>query len=192
MLIILLGLLTLFLARFAAINEIDIKKIVALSTLSQLGLLSISLSLGFPLLCLFHVLMHAFAKANLFIIVGNLLHRRFSQQDSRFAFNITLDSFSGFNFFLRLIRLIGIVFTSGFFSKEQILLGHYGLVRNLFFWVSLLLILSFTTAYRFKLYYVCNTVSFRNLKFSFIRFFSNFPRILLGLMRIFLGFFGVF
>jgi len=81
--LLMLGAMTLVLASIAALIEADGKKVVALSTLRQLGLIFIALSLGNSLICLFHLLMHAFAKANLFLIVGNFLHMRFSQQDYR-------------------------------------------------------------------------------------------------------------
>jgi len=86
---LIIGILTLFVARAAALTEVDAKKVVALSTLRQLGLIIVSLTLGNVVLCLFHVLTHALAKANLFIVVGNTLHDRFAQQDSRQLSNIS-------------------------------------------------------------------------------------------------------
>jgi NADH:ubiquinone oxidoreductase subunit 5 (subunit L)/multisubunit Na+/H+ antiporter MnhA subunit len=74
---------TLLIASLSALSEMDAKKIVALSTLSQLGIMFLSISLGNAILCLFHVITHALAKANLFLRVGNILHIRQSQQDSR-------------------------------------------------------------------------------------------------------------
>lgn len=78
-----LGTVTLLMARVSALSEIDAKKIVALSTLRQLGIMFLSISLGNIIFCLFHVITHALAKANLFLRVGNILHMRQSQQDSR-------------------------------------------------------------------------------------------------------------
>merc|ERR1712112_21914 len=58
-------------AGLAAINEIDIKKVIALSTLSQLGVMIITLGLGSPHLSFFHLLSHAYFKAMLFICAGS-------------------------------------------------------------------------------------------------------------------------
>jgi NADH-ubiquinone oxidoreductase chain 5 len=70
-----LGCLTIFIARLRAFFEIDIKKIVALSTLRQLGVIITRLGAGFRILGFFHLLSHAFFKALLFIRAGNLIHR---------------------------------------------------------------------------------------------------------------------
>lgn len=78
-----LGLVTLRLARLAALKESDAKKIVALSTLRQLGILFYSLSLGNKLVTLVHVLTHAISKAGLFLVIGSVLFMKHSEQDSR-------------------------------------------------------------------------------------------------------------
>jgi len=78
-----LGFITLLVASLAALVEVDGKKIVALSTLSQLGLIFIALALGNSFICLMHVIIHALAKANLFLVVGRIIHVNYSQQDSR-------------------------------------------------------------------------------------------------------------
>merc|ERR1719458_2319680 len=70
-------------ARIRAFFEIDIKKIVALSTLSQLGVIISALGAGFYLLGFFHLLSHAFFKALLFIRAGNLIHSSERYQDLR-------------------------------------------------------------------------------------------------------------
>merc|ERR1712029_103749 len=66
-----------------AIIEIDIKKIIALSTLSQLGIIIIILGLGNPILSFFHLISHAFFKAILFICAGLIIHRMKDYQDIR-------------------------------------------------------------------------------------------------------------
>ena len=78
-----LGSATMFLARFSALTETDIKKIIALSTLSQLGVIFISLSLQLQEVALFHLLVHAFFKALLFICGGNIIHISKGSQDIR-------------------------------------------------------------------------------------------------------------
>jgi NADH-quinone oxidoreductase subunit L len=117
-------------ARLSALIETDAKKIVALSTLSQLGLIFIALALGIPIICYFHILIHALAKANLFIVVGRILHTRFSQQDSRIISSRTVGPFIVVSITVRLLRLVGFVFIAGFFSKEQILIGQAFLLNR--------------------------------------------------------------
>jgi NADH-ubiquinone oxidoreductase chain 5 len=71
-----------------ALLEVDMKKVVALSTLSQIGLSFLILGLGLNFFCLFHLLRHALFKCCLFVQVGFLILFCFGQQDGRFFFNI--------------------------------------------------------------------------------------------------------
>jgi NADH-ubiquinone oxidoreductase chain 5 len=120
-----IGLVTLILARTFALIEVDGKKIVALSTLSQLGLIVFAIAVGGIQTCLFHLFIHALAKANLFIIVGGLIRTRFSNQDIR-EIGKALNSSVNYNLFIfiRILRLRGRLFISGFFSKDMILINH--------------------------------------------------------------------
>jgi NADH:ubiquinone oxidoreductase subunit 5 (subunit L)/multisubunit Na+/H+ antiporter MnhA subunit len=105
--VLLVGLFTSLLASLAALLEKDGKKVVALSTLRQLGLLFVSLCLGNVFLCLFHVVTHAFSKANLFIMVGNILHSSYREQDLRKVFSRGVRLFTLFSVFVRLVGLSG-------------------------------------------------------------------------------------
>lgn len=80
---------TFFIAGLGGLVEIDIKKVVALSTLSQVRLIMFALSLGFPNLALFHLLVHAFFKALIFITVGCLIYCSAGTQDIRLLSNLT-------------------------------------------------------------------------------------------------------
>lgn len=75
------GRLTILLAGVRALGEGDMKKIVALSTLRQLGIIVVAIGVKLPLLAFFHLIAHAFFKALLFIGVGNLIHAAGSYQD---------------------------------------------------------------------------------------------------------------
>jgi len=135
----LFGFLTLLIASLAALRERDGKKIIALSTLRQLGLIVLSLMIGLKFICLFHLLIHAFAKANLFLVFGNLIHNHFSQQDTRLLVIRESKSRRIILFFIRILSLRGIVFTSGFFSKDLILLSSYSLLNSfliIFFFIK--------------------------------------------------------
>lgn len=117
--IYILGTLTILIAGLAAIGEVDIKKVVALSTLSQLGVIICTLGAGWPQVAFFHLILHAFFKAVLFIVVGYIIHRASDYQDMRMVgilphrFPVMLAVFSGAN-----LSLCGAPFTRGFFSKD--------------------------------------------------------------------------
>jgi NADH-ubiquinone oxidoreductase chain 5 len=120
--LILVGGLTILMAGIGAIFEIDIKKIIALSTLSQLGVIIIIIGAGFTMLGFFHLVSHAFFKAILFICAGNLIHNFKDYQDIRLISSrsnylpFTISVFMVANF-----SLCGLPFISGFYSKDLIL-----------------------------------------------------------------------
>lgn len=117
-----IGCLTIFIARLRAFFEIDIKKIVALSTLSQLGVIIVRLGAGLGILGFFHLLSHAFFKALLFIRAGNLIHRSESYQDLRvIGGNTEVIPFSKSIVIGSSLSLCGLPFISAFYSKEIII-----------------------------------------------------------------------
>jgi len=187
---LILGRATLLAARRAAIIEIDGKKVVALSTLRQLGLIFVSLSIGNYFICLFHLLIHAFAKANLFLMVGNLLHFRFSQQDSRYL-STGLEEMSVFLItFIRIIRLRGVIFTRGFFSKDSILIREFFLFNRRLSLVFILRVISLTLSYCLKVLAIflslrITQVTAHNNK----RMFHLITRRVIGIFRIMSGYF---
>jgi len=150
--LLLLGSLTILIARGRAFFEIDIKKMVALSTLRQLGVIITALGAGFRSLGFFHLLTHAFFKALLFVRAGNLIHSSESYQDMR----VMGGSSEVLPFTKRIIlgaslSLCGLPFMSAFYSKEIII--ERLLVYNLSFYRYFILILGIliTVFYRFRL-----------------------------------------
>nr|YP_009227844.1 NADH dehydrogenase subunit 5 [Gynaephora qumalaiensis]AIC83226.1 NADH dehydrogenase subunit 5 [Gynaephora qumalaiensis] len=121
MLLLLSG-LTMFMAGISANYEFDLKKIIALSTLSQLGLMMSILSMGLSELAFFHLLTHAMFKALLFMCAGVIIHMMGDMQDIRFMgglgsyIPLTFLCFSISN-----MALCGIPFLAGFYSKDLIL-----------------------------------------------------------------------
>nr|YP_010364907.1 NADH dehydrogenase subunit 5 [Condica illecta]UNP54952.1 NADH dehydrogenase subunit 5 [Condica illecta] len=120
--LLLLSGLTMFMAGISANYEFDLKKIIALSTLSQLGLMMSILSMGLPDLAFFHLLTHAMFKALLFMCAGVIIHMMNDMQDIRFM--------GGISFYVPLtslclnisnMALCGIPFLAGFYSKDLIL-----------------------------------------------------------------------
>lgn len=117
-----IGLLTTFFSRFTALLEEDIKKVVALSTLSQIGFSIITFGLGFSFLSFIHLLSHALFKSCLFLQVGFLIHCSFGQQDGRFyGFLFFIPYFIQLQLLVTLFCLCGLFFTSGLVRKDFIL-----------------------------------------------------------------------
>lgn len=116
------AILTITIASINAIAETDIKKIIALSTLSQLGVIIASLSIHLPQLAFFHLITHAIFKALLFITAGTLIHLHHHSQDLRAIGNlitqipVTIAALISAN-----LALSGFPFIAGFYSKDIIL-----------------------------------------------------------------------
>nr|YP_010287501.1 NADH dehydrogenase subunit 5 [Lophophelma iterans]UKT61832.1 NADH dehydrogenase subunit 5 [Lophophelma iterans] len=120
--LLLLSSLTMLMAGISANYEFDLKKIIALSTLSQLGLMMSILSLGFPLLAFFHLLTHAMFKALLFLCAGVIIHMMNDMQDIRYMGGISLYiPMTCLCMNISNMALCGIPFLSGFYSKDLIL-----------------------------------------------------------------------
>merc|ERR1712021_270496 len=120
--LIMVGIFTIILAGAAAINEIDIKKIIALSTLSQLGVIMITLGFQEPVLSFFHLLRHAYFKAILFICAGIIIHNIKDYQDIRkirIILNVIPITFRVI--IVANLSLCGLPFLRGFYSKDIIL-----------------------------------------------------------------------
>lgn len=116
------GLSTITLARLSALNEKDIKKIVALSTLSQLGLIILCIGTRWVFIAFFHLITHAFFKAIIFIRVGNIIHSSQLYQSIKNTGIIFFSSpLNSSTIILARARLCGTPFTAAFFSKEPII-----------------------------------------------------------------------
>nr|YP_010837456.1 NADH dehydrogenase subunit 5 [Doto coronata]WGC93421.1 NADH dehydrogenase subunit 5 [Doto coronata] len=121
-LLLLCGSVTCLLGGWAATFENDIKKVIALSTLSQLGVMVFSLGMGFPSLGLFHLYTHALFKALLFLAAGHILMLTFGNQDVRMMGGLGLSlPFTSLMFTVSSLCLIGAPFMSAFYSKHLIL-----------------------------------------------------------------------
>ena len=136
-----------------ALSEVDIKKIIALSTLRQLGLMVSALGLSQPYLCFFHLLTHAFFKALIFISVGISIYSENSYQElkiiGRINFHpIILGILIGANF-----SLCGIPFFSGFFRKEIIIQRCIRInSSSLFIYIIFLFRIILTQIYRIRFF----------------------------------------
>jgi NADH-ubiquinone oxidoreductase chain 5 len=120
--LIVIGAFTIFIAGCAAILEIDIKKVIALSTLSQLGIIIIIIGAGAPVLAYFHLLSHAFFKAILFICAGIIIHNIKDYQDIRkISISKNFIPIVSSVILIANISLCGLPFLRGFYSKDIIL-----------------------------------------------------------------------
>nr|YP_009489524.1 NADH dehydrogenase subunit 5 [Bhutanitis mansfieldi]SPP23401.1 NADH dehydrogenase subunit 5 [Bhutanitis mansfieldi] len=120
--LLLLSGLTMFMAGISANYEFDLKKIIALSTLSQLGLMMSILSMGLADLAFFHLLTHAMFKALLFMCAGVIIHMMNNIQDIRYMGGISLNiPLTSLCLNISNLSLCGIPFLAGFYSKDLIL-----------------------------------------------------------------------
>lgn len=109
-------------AGVSALFEVDIKKVIALSTLSQLGVMFFSLGLNQPFLAFFHLISHAYFKAILFMAAGAIIHRIKEYQDLRkMGGGVGVTPGLGSIILIRNLSLCGMPFLSGFYSKDIIL-----------------------------------------------------------------------
>nr|AFQ62370.1 NADH dehydrogenase subunit 5 [Silvanus unidentatus] len=149
-----LSCLTMFMSGLGANFEFDLKKIIALSTLSQLGLMMSVLFMGGYVLAFFHLLTHALFKALLFMCAGNIIHMMGGFQDIRFMgnmiFNLPLTC-SLFN--VSNLSLCGFPFLSGFYSKDLILEFSSYSGMNLLIFMLFYISVGLTVSYSFRLSY---------------------------------------
>uniref|UniRef100_A0AB39A673 NADH-ubiquinone oxidoreductase chain 5 n=1 Tax=Lucanus dybowskii TaxID=3238474 RepID=A0AB39A673_9SCAR len=146
--------LTMFMAGLGASYEFDLKKIIALSTLSQLGLMMSILSMGGYMLAFYHLLTHALFKALLFMCAGCMIHSLSNFQDIRLMGGlINQMPLTCTCFIICNLSLCGLPFLSGFYSKDLIL--EVVSMENLGFYIYLIYYLStgLTVAYTARLIY---------------------------------------
>ena len=149
-----IGAFSALLAAFIATRQNDIKKILAYSTMSQLGYMFIAVGLGFYSTGLFHVFTHAFFKAMLFMGAGGVIMALHHQQD---IFKIAQHRASlpiiGFTFLVGVIAISGIPPFSGFFSKDAILAAAFQ-EEQYIIWVVAMFTAFLTAFYMFRLYFI--------------------------------------
>nr|YP_009107392.1 NADH dehydrogenase subunit 5 [Ibacus ciliatus]AIU40936.1 NADH dehydrogenase subunit 5 [Ibacus ciliatus] len=146
--------LTMFMAGLGANFEYDLKKIIALSTLSQLGVMMSILSLGASDLALFHLLTHALFKALLFMCAGVIIHNVKDYQDIRHMGGLSkMMPLTSMSMMLSNLALCGMPFMAGFYSKDLII--EIVLMSNINKVCFILYVLStgLTVCYTFRLIY---------------------------------------
>jgi NADH-quinone oxidoreductase subunit L len=146
-----IGLATAVLAATIAIKQNDIKKVLAYSTVSQLGYMFLGLGVGAYTGAVFHVMTHAFFKALLFLGAGSVIHAMHNEQDIRNMGGLKKHMpITHITFLLGCLAIAGIPPFSGFFSKDEILAAAYE--HNIFLWIIGVLTAGLTAFYMFRLY----------------------------------------
>lgn len=154
LILLFVGTITMFIAGLGANYEFDLKKIIALSTLSQLGLMMAILSVGEYKLAFFHLLTHALFKALLFMCAGCIIHNLGNFQDIRYIGGLTTRiPLTCTYFVISRLSLCGIPFLAGFYSKDLILEVVSINYVNLYIYVMFFLSTGLTVCYSFRLIY---------------------------------------
>ena len=149
--IVIVGLATALLAATIAIKQNDIKKVLAYSTVSQLGYMFIALGVGSYTGAVFHVMTHAFFKALLFLGAGSVIHAMHHEQDIRNMGGLKKKlPVTHITFLAGCIAIAGIPPFSGFFSKDEILAAAWAV--NPVYWILGVIGAMMTAYYMFRLY----------------------------------------
>nr|UGS80184.1 NADH dehydrogenase subunit 5 [Asiopsocus sonorensis] len=152
-LMILLSVVTMFMSGLSAVYECDLKKVIALSTLSQLGLMISILSLGYWKLCFFHLTTHALFKSLMFMCAGYVIYMSGDNQDIRCLGGMSNMYKLGCYFNTAVMGLCGLPFLSGFYSKDYILDFVFFGNNNMLIVIMYFMSIFFTVVYSFRLIY---------------------------------------
>jgi NADH-quinone oxidoreductase subunit L len=151
-----IGAATAFMAATIAITQVDIKRILAYSTMSQIGYMFLAVGIGAYTAGMFHFMTHAFFKALLFLAAGNVIHAFHDDQDIRHMGLLRRGlPVTYWTFLVGTMAISGVPLLAGFFSKDEIIraaLSAYGAE----FWLGLLALLTagLTAFYMFRLFFI--------------------------------------
>nr|AIY61575.1 NADH dehydrogenase subunit 5 [Prorhinotermes canalifrons] len=155
--------LTMFMAGLGANFECDLKSVIALSTLSQLGLMIMTVSVGLSSLAFFHLLTHALFSALLFMCAGGIIHSMGDSQDIRFMGGLSVCMpFTSSCLVVSNFALCGMPFLAGFYSSDFILEMVSMSYVNMFGFFLLFVSTGLTVCYSFRLFYfvLCGDFNF--------------------------------
>ena len=189
------GLATAILAATIALKQNDIKKVLAYSTVSQLGYMFLGLGVGAYTGAVFHVMTHAFFKALLFLGAGSVIHAMGGEQDMRNMGGLKkYMSITHLTFLLGCIAIAGIPPFSGFFSKDEILAAAFA--KNPVYWAIGVAGAVMTAFYMFRLYGMTFLGKFRGTHDQEHHLHESpdaitFPLIILALLAVVGGWVGI-
>nr|ALO70666.1 NADH deshydrogenase subunit 5 [Lucifotychus sp. 1 EF-2015] len=167
LLLLFIGSMTMFMAGLSANFEFDLKKIIALSTLSQLGLMvSILGVMGYKLV-FFHLLTHALFKATLFMCAGVMIHSLYNNQDIRFMGGLIYSMpLTSLIFIISNLSLCGLPFLSGFYSKDLMLEVFSMNYLNMYMYMIYFISTGLTVSYTFRMMYYLLMGDYNYLSFN--------------------------
>nr|ADB92005.1 NADH dehydrogenase subunit 5 [Ammothea hilgendorfi] len=180
-----ISLITMLMSGISANFEFDMKKIIALSTLSQLSVMFFSLSMGLWELAYFHLLTHALFKALMFLCGGSIMHGYYGNQDIRFKGSTMINSmYISLCMNVSLLSLSGMPFLSGYYSKDLILEMFFFNNMNLLIMIMLLISTIMTVCYSFRLvlYVFLNINSYNSCQNLY-----NYKEIKISLFMLMIG-----
>ena len=147
------GLFTALFAATIAVAQNDIKKVLAYSTVSQLGFMFVALGSGLYVAAIFHMITHAFFKALLFLGAGSVIHGMDDEQDMRrYGALAKAMPITAGTFIIGWLAISGVPPFSGFWSKDEVLLAAYN--ENFLLWVLLLIAAVMTAFYMSRLVFM--------------------------------------
>jgi NADH-quinone oxidoreductase subunit L len=190
-----IGLATALLAASIALKQNDIKKVLAYSTVSQLGYMFLGLGVGAYTGAVFHVMTHAFFKALLFLGAGSVIHAMGGEQDMRKMGGLgKFLPVTRATFLIGCIAIAGIPPFSGFFSKDEILSAAYG--KSPVYYVIGVFTALLTAFYMFRLYATTFMGGFRGTHEQEHHLHESpasmtIPLIVLAILAVFAGFLGI-
>ena len=190
-----IGLLTALLAATIALKQDDIKKVLAYSTVSQLGYMFLGLGVGAYTGAVFHVMTHAFFKALLFLGAGSVIHAMGGEQDMRKMGGLRKwMPVTGFTMLMGCIAIAGIPPFSGFFSKDEILAAAYA--KNPAYYAVGLFTSVLTAFYMFRLFAMTFSGKFRGSHDQEHHLHESpsaitIPLVVLAVFAVFAGFLGI-
>ena len=151
--VMVVGLITALVTATIGVFQNDIKKVLAYSTVSQLGLMFVALGVGAFSAAMFHVTTHAFFKALLFLGAGSVIHALHGEQDIRKMGGLKgVTKVTYFTFLMGTLAIAGIPLFSGFFSKDAILMAAYQ--EHPVLYAATLLVSLLTCFYMFRLLFL--------------------------------------
>ena len=193
--ITIIGLATAILAATIALKQNDIKKVLAYSTVSQLGYMFVGLGVGAYTGAVFHVMTHAFFKALLFLGAGSVIHAMGGEQDMRNMGGLKkYMNITHITFLIGCIAIAGMPPFSGFFSKDEILAAAFA--KNPLYWGIGVVGALFTAFYMFRLYAITFLGSFRGTTEQQHHLHESpaaitFPLIVLAILTVVGGWVGI-